>query len=122
MDLFIFSNKSPSIVELNLKWNNFLELGAEHPNICRLEIECLMEGAEHRNISLVTVLCTFENAGSIFLQILSRLCRFPVLLYSRLSLKNKVSKPYHVLLNLSSKYLLMKKMSLNLKQCRGIII
>lgn len=100
MVLFIISTKFPSIFELNLKWSNSLELGAEHPNICRLENDCLMEGAEHRNISLVTVLCTFDNAGSIFLQILSRLCRFPVLLYSRLSLKNKVLKPYHALINL----------------------
>ncbi len=36
-----------------------MELGAAHPNICRLKFEFENEGAAHRNFFCITVRCTF---------------------------------------------------------------
>jgi hypothetical protein len=58
--------KVPSIFKPKIKKNNCLEIGAAHPNICRLNIEWKKKGAVHRNFSSVTVRCTFDFINSIF--------------------------------------------------------
>jgi len=40
---------------MNIIKNNFIELGAAHPNICRLNFELKNEGAAHRNTKIIAV-------------------------------------------------------------------